>query len=70
MNRKPSILVVLLTVFIDLVGFGIVVPLVPIFSRHYGASGTTMPKPTRSMKTVSRTTRMDGLRFIFATGEV
>jgi len=39
MNRKPSILVVLLTVFIDLVGFGIVVPLVPIFSRHYGASG-------------------------------
>jgi multidrug resistance protein len=39
MNRKPSILVVLLTVFIDLVGFGIIVPLVPIFSRHYGASG-------------------------------
>ena len=39
MNRKPSILVVLLTVFIDLVGFGIVVPLVPIFSRHYGAGG-------------------------------
>lgn len=39
MNRKPSILVVLLTVFIDLVGFGIVVPLVPLFSRHYGASG-------------------------------
>jgi multidrug resistance protein len=39
MNRKPSILVVLLTVFLDLVGFGIVVPLVPIFSRHYGASG-------------------------------
>jgi MFS family permease len=39
MNRKPSILVILLTVFIDLVGFGIVVPLVPIFSRHYGASG-------------------------------
>jgi MFS family permease len=39
MNRKPSLLVVFLTVFIDLVGFGIVVPLVPIFSRHYGASG-------------------------------
>ncbi len=32
-------LVVFLTVFIDLIGFGIVVPLVPIFSRHYGASG-------------------------------
>ena len=39
MNRKPSILVVFLTVFIDLVGFGMVVPLVPLFSRHYGASG-------------------------------
>jgi MFS transporter, DHA1 family, tetracycline resistance protein len=39
MNRKPSILVIFLTVFIDLIGFGIVVPLVPLFSRHYGASG-------------------------------
>jgi MFS family permease len=39
MNRKPSLLVIFLTVFIDLIGFGIVVPLVPIFSRHYGASG-------------------------------
>jgi MFS family permease len=32
--RKPSVLVVFLTVFIDLVGFGIVVPLVPIYSKH------------------------------------
>jgi MFS family permease len=39
MNRKPSLLVVFLTVFIDLIGFGIVVPLVPIYSRHYGANG-------------------------------
>ena len=39
MNRKPSVLVVFLTVFIDLIGFGIVVPLVPIYSRHYGAPG-------------------------------
>jgi MFS family permease len=39
MRRKPSLLVVFLTVFIDLIGFGIVVPLVPIYSRHYGASG-------------------------------
>jgi MFS family permease len=39
MRRKPSVLVVFLTVFIDLIGFGIVVPLVPIYSRHYGASG-------------------------------
>ena len=32
-------LVVFLTVFIDLIGFGIVVPLVPMYSRHYGADG-------------------------------
>jgi MFS family permease len=32
-------LVVFLTVFIDLIGFGMIVPLVPIFSRHYGAGG-------------------------------
>lgn len=35
--RKPSVFVIFLTVFIDLIGFGIVVPLVPIYSRHYGA---------------------------------
>ena len=37
--RKPSVLVVFLTVFIDLIGFGIVVPLVPLFSSHFGAHG-------------------------------
>jgi MFS family permease len=39
MNRKPSTLVIFLTVFIDLVGFGIVVPLVPVYGRHFGANG-------------------------------
>jgi DHA1 family tetracycline resistance protein-like MFS transporter len=39
MKRRPSILIIFLTVFIDLVGFGIVVPLVPVYSKHYGASG-------------------------------
>lgn len=38
MNRKPSLLVVFLTVFIDLVGFGIIVPLTPLYSRDFGAS--------------------------------
>ena len=37
--KKPSVLVIFLTVFIDLIGFGIVVPLVPLFSRHFGAHG-------------------------------
>lgn len=39
MTRRPSLLVVFLTVFIDLVGFGIVLPLLPIYSERYGASG-------------------------------
>src|SRR5436309_8681942 len=37
--RKPSLFVVFLTVFIDLVGFGIVLPLLPIYSDQFGASG-------------------------------
>src|SRR5512146_1982864 len=32
--RKPSVLVIFLTVFIDLVGFGIVVPSLPIYGKH------------------------------------
>src|ERR1700727_1671601 len=39
--RKPSVLVVFLTVFIDLIGFGMVVPMVPLFGRHFGANGIT-----------------------------
>jgi MFS family permease len=37
--RKPSLLIIFLTVFIDLIGFGIVLPLLPIFSKDFGASG-------------------------------
>lgn len=39
MKRHPSVLIIFLTVFIDLIGFGIVVPLVPVYSKHYQASG-------------------------------
>ena len=35
--RRPSVLVIFLTVFIDLIGFGIVVPLIPLYSRDFGA---------------------------------
>jgi MFS family permease len=37
--RKPSALVIFLTVFIDLIGFGIVLPLLPMYIRNLGASG-------------------------------
>jgi MFS transporter, DHA1 family, tetracycline resistance protein len=37
--RRPSVLVIFLTVFIDLIGFGIIVPLIPSYSEHFGARG-------------------------------
>jgi len=37
--RSPSALVIFLTVFIDLIGFGIIVPLIPSYSEHFGAHG-------------------------------
>ncbi len=36
-NRSPLI-VIFTTVFIDLIGFGMIIPLVGIYGRHYGAS--------------------------------
>lgn len=35
--RKPSVLIIFLTVFIDLIGFGIVIPLLPIYANNFGA---------------------------------
>jgi MFS family permease len=37
--RRPSVLVIFLTVFLDLIGFGIVVPLVQVYGRHFSAHG-------------------------------
>ena len=36
---KGSLLVIFLTVFVDLLGFGIVLPLLPIYAEQYGAAG-------------------------------
>lgn len=46
--RKPSLLVIFLTVFIDLVGFGIVLPLLPRYSERFGAEGWTIGTITAS----------------------
>jgi DHA1 family tetracycline resistance protein-like MFS transporter len=40
--KKTSLAVLFLTVFIDLIGFGMVIPLLPFYAREYGASGTTV----------------------------
>lgn len=37
--RKPSLLVIFLTVFINLIGFGIVLPLLPTYGEEYNAGG-------------------------------
>jgi len=37
--KKPSLFIIFLTVFIDLIGFGIVLPLLPIYSKSFGAAG-------------------------------
>lgn len=37
--RSPSLLIIFLSVFIDLIGFGIVLPLLPVYSKQFGASG-------------------------------
>lgn len=37
--RKSSLLVLFLTVFIDLIGFGMVIPFLSYYAREYGASG-------------------------------
>ncbi|MGV3773439.1 MAG: MFS transporter [Verrucomicrobiales bacterium] len=39
MKNKPSLLIIFLSVFIDLIGFGIVMPLLPQYSKQFGASG-------------------------------
>jgi DHA1 family tetracycline resistance protein-like MFS transporter len=37
--RKPSVLIIFLTVFIDLIGFGMVIPLLPIYAKVFHATG-------------------------------
>lgn len=40
--RSVGTAVVLLTVFLDLLGFGIVIPLISVYGRHYGATSTEL----------------------------
>lgn len=42
MIRRSSLLVLFLTVFIDLIGFGMVIPFLSYYAREYGASGMTV----------------------------
>jgi multidrug resistance protein len=39
-NKKAQLGIIFLTVFIDLIGFGIVIPILPLYAKHFGASET------------------------------
>ena len=57
--RKPSVLVIFLTVFIDLIGFGIILPLLPLYNRDFGASGLLIGVISASFS---------AMQFLFAPG--
>src|SRR5437660_10962465 len=40
--KKTSLAVLFLTVFIDLIGFGMIIPFLSFYAREYGASGITL----------------------------
>ncbi|MBL9082313.1 MAG: MFS transporter, partial [Planctomycetales bacterium] len=42
MSSKASLFVIFLTVFIDLLGFGMVLPLLPIYAKQFSATGLTI----------------------------
>lgn len=41
-SAKSPLLILFLVVFIDLLGFGIVIPILPYYARQYGASATVL----------------------------
>jgi len=40
--RRTSLVILFLTVFIDLIGFGMVIPFLPFYAHEYGASGVVV----------------------------
>lgn len=39
--KRAQFAIIFLTIFIDLVGFGIVIPILPLYAKHFGASELT-----------------------------
>jgi len=42
-TKKSPLFVIFTTVLVDLIGFGMVIPLVGLYGRHYGATGYQLP---------------------------
>src|SRR3712207_4626392 len=43
MPKKSPLFVIFTTVLIDLIGFGMVIPLVGLYGKHFGAEGLQLP---------------------------
>src|SRR3569623_25047 len=37
-NKRSQLGIIFLTIFIDLIGFGIVIPVLPLYALHFGAT--------------------------------
>jgi MFS transporter, DHA1 family, tetracycline resistance protein len=42
-RKRSPLFIIFTTVFIDLIGFGMVIPLISIYGRHFGATGLELP---------------------------
>ncbi|MCW5828322.1 MAG: MFS transporter [Deltaproteobacteria bacterium] len=42
MPQRKQLFIIFTTVFVDLIGFGIVIPLIGLYGKHYGASGAVL----------------------------
>src|SRR4051812_35339447 len=42
-KRRSSLMIIFTTVLIDLIGFGMVIPLIGLYGRHFGAVGLQLP---------------------------
>lgn len=42
MNRRSQLFIIFSTVFMDLIGFGMVIPLIGVYGKHYGAEGWSL----------------------------
>src|SRR6266852_8774171 len=41
-KSRSRLVIIFITIFIDLVGFGIVIPVLPLYAERYGASESTV----------------------------
>ncbi len=57
MNRRSQLFIIFSTVFMDLIGFGMVIPLIGVYGKHFGASGWTLASLAASFS---------AMQFVFA----